>query len=141
MKMSKMFMPTLREVPADAEITSHQLMLRAGMIRKMASGVYNQLPMGIRVFNKIQDIIREEMNKKGCSRNTLFSIIPAELWKESGRWDVMGAEMFRLKDRNDRDFCLGPTHEEVFTDIIRQEINSYKQLPLNLYQIQSKVQR
>ena len=138
MKMSKMFMPTLREVPADAEITSHQLMLRAGMIRKMASGVYNQLPMGIRVFNKIQDIIREELNKKGCQEILCSALIPAELWKESGRWDVMGAEMMRLKDRNDRDFCLGPTHEEVFTDLIKQEITSYKQLPLNLYQIQVK---
>ena len=136
MKMSKMFMPTLREVPADAEITSHQLMLRAGMIRKMASGVYNQLPMGIRVFNKIQEIIREELNKKGCQEILCSALIPAELWKESGRWDVMGAEMMRLKDRNDRDFCLGPTHEEVFTDLIKQEITSYKQLPLNLYQIQ-----
>ena len=138
MKMSKMFMPTLREVPADAEITSHQLMLRAGMIRKMASGVYNQLPMGIRVFNKIQDIIREELNEKGCQEILCSALIPAELWKESGRWDVMGAEMMRLKDRNDRDFCLGPTHEEVFTDLIKQEITSYKQLPLNLYQIQVK---
>ena len=138
MKMSKMFMPTLREVPADAEITSHQLMLRAGMIRKMASGVYNQLPMGIRVFNKIQNIIREELNEKGCQEILCSALIPAELWKESGRWDVMGAEMMRLKDRNDRDFCLGPTHEEVFTDLIKQEITSYKQLPLNLYQIQVK---
>ena len=138
MKMSKMFMPTLREVPADAEITSHQLMLRAGMIRKMASGVYNQLPMGIRVFNKIQNIIREELNEKGCQEILCSGLIPAELWKESGRWDVMGAEMMRLKDRNDRDFCLGPTHEEVFTDLIKQEITSYKQLPLNLYQIQVK---
>ncbi|MCR8745930.1 proline--tRNA ligase [Romboutsia lituseburensis] len=138
MKMSKMLMPTLREVPADAEITSHQLMLRAGMIRKMASGVYNQLPMGIRVFKKIENIIREELEKKGCQEILCSGLIPAELWKESGRWDVMGAEMMRLKDRNERDFCLGPTHEEVFTDIIRQEITSYKQLPLNLYQIQVK---
>ena len=138
MKMSRMFMPTLREVPADAEITSHQLMMRAGMIKKMASGVYNQLPMGIRVFKKIEDIIREELNKKGCQEILCSALIPAELWQESGRWDVMGAEMFRLKDRNTRDYCLGPTHEEVFTDIIRQEITSYKQLPLNLYQIQTK---
>ena len=138
MRMSRMFVPTLKEVPADAEITSHQLMLRAGMIRKMASGVYNQLPMGIRVFNKIQEIIREELNKKGCQEILCSALIPAELWKESGRWDVMGAEMMRLKDRNDRDFCLGPTHEEVFTDLIKQEITSYKQLPLNLYQIQVK---
>ena len=138
MKMSKMLMPTLREVPADAEITSHQLMLRAGMIKKMSSGVYNQLPMGLRVFKKIENIIREELEKKGCQEILCAGLIPSELWKESGRWDVMGAEMMRLKDRNDRDFCLGPTHEEVFTDIIRQEITSYKQLPLNLYQIQVK---
>lgn len=138
MKMSKMFVPTLREVPADAVIKSHQLMLRAGMIKKMASGVYNQLPMGLRVFNKVQQIIREEMNKKDAQEIYCSAFIPSELWKESGRWDVMGEEMIRVKDRNDRDFCLGPTHEEVFTDIIRQEVTSYKQLPLNLYQIQVK---
>ena len=138
MRMSKMLMPTLKEVPSDAEITSHQLMLRAGMIRKMASGVYNQLPMGIRVFNKIQNIIREEMNAKGAQEILCSGLIPSELWKESGRWDVMGPEMFRLKDRNERSYCMGPTHEEVFTDIVRQEVTSYKQLPLNLYQIQVK---
>ncbi len=138
MRMSKMFMPTLREVPSDAVITSHQLMLRAGMIRKMASGVYNQLPMGIRVFNKVQNIIREELDKKDCQELLCSALIPSELWKESGRWDVMGEEMMRVKDRNERDFCLGPTHEEVFTDIVRQEVTSYKQLPLNLYQIQVK---
>ncbi len=138
MRMSKMLMPTLKEVPSDSEITSHQLMLRAGMIRKMASGVYNQLPMGIRVFNKIQNIIREEMNAKGAQEILCSGLIPSELWKESGRWDVMGPEMFRLKDRNERSYCMGPTHEEVFTDIIRQEVTSYKQLPLNLYQIQVK---
>ena len=138
MRMSKMFLPTLREVPSDAEITSHQLMLRAGMIKKMASGVYNQLPMGIRVFKKIENIVREELENKGCQEILCAGLIPSELWKESGRWDLMGAEMFRLQDRNERDYCLGPTHEEVFTDIIRQEITSYKQLPLNLYQIQVK---
>ena len=138
MRMSKMLISTLKEVPSDAEITSHQLMMRAGMIKKMASGVYNQLPMGLRVFNKIQNIIREEMNAKGAQEILCAGLIPSELWKESGRWDVMGPEMFRLNDRNDRNYCMGPTHEEVFTDIIRQEINSYKQLPLNLYQIQAK---
>lgn len=138
MRMSKMLISTLKEVPSDAEITSHQLMMRAGMIKKMASGVYNQLPMGLRVFNKIQNIIREEMNAKGAQEILCAGLIPSELWKESGRWDVMGPEMFRLNDRNDRSYCMGPTHEEVFTDIIRQEINSYKQLPLNLYQIQAK---
>lgn len=138
MKMSKMLISTLKEVPSDADITSHQLMMRAGMIKKMASGVYNQLPMGLRVFNKIQNIIREEMNAKGAQEILCSGLIPSELWKESGRWDVMGPEMFRLNDRNERSYCMGPTHEEVFTDIIRQEVTSYKQLPLNLYQIQVK---
>lgn len=138
MKMSKMLISTLKEIPSDAEITSHQLMMRAGMIKKMASGVYNQLPMGLRVFNKIQNIIREEMNAKDAQEILCSGLIPSELWKESGRWDVMGPEMFRLNDRNERSYCLGPTHEEVFTDIIRQEVTSYKHLPLNLYQIQVK---
>ena len=138
MRMSRMLMPTLKEVPSDVEITSHQLMLRAGMIRKMASGIYNQLPMGIRVFRKVEDIIREEMNAKGAQEISCALLVPAELWQESGRWDVMGPEMFRLKDRNGRDYCLGPTHEETFTHIVRNEITSYKQLPLNLYQIETK---
>ena len=138
MRMSRMLMPTLKEVPSDAEITSHQLMLRAGMIRKMASGIYNQLPMGIRVFRKVEDIIREEMNAKGAKEISCALLVPSELWQESGRWDVMGPEMFRLKDRNGRDYCLGPTHEETFTHIVRNEITSYKQLPLNLYQIETK---
>ena len=138
MRMSRMLMPTLKEVPSDAEITSHQLMLRAGMIRKMASGIYNQLPMGIRVFRKVEDIIREEMNAKGAQEISCALLVPAELWQESGRWDVMGPEMFRLKDRNGRDYCLGPTHEETFTHIVRNEITSYKQLPLNLYHIETK---
>ena len=138
MRMSRMLMPTLKEVPSDAEITSHQLMLRAGMISKMASGIYNQLPMGIRVFRKVEDIIREEMNAKGAQEISCALLVPAELWQESGRWDVMGPEMFRLKDRNGRDYCLGPTHEETFTHIVRNEITSYKQLPLNLYQIETK---
>jgi len=133
-----MFIPTLKEVPSDAEIISHQLMIRSGMIKKMSSGVYNQLPIGIRVFNKVAQIIREEMNAKGAQEILCSAIIPGELWQESGRWEAMGEEMFRLKDRTERDYCLGPTHEEVFTDIIRQEISSYKQLPLNLYQIQTK---
>ena len=137
MRMSKMLMPTLKEIPSDAEITSHQLMLRAGMIKKMASGLYNQLPMGIRVFKKIENIIREEMDAKGAQEILCSALVPAELWQESGRWDVMGPEMFRLKDRNGRDYCMGPTHEETFTDIIRQEVTSYKQLPLNLYQLQT----
>ncbi|GAA0233501.1 proline--tRNA ligase [Metaclostridioides mangenotii] len=138
MKMSKMFLPTLKEIPADAEIRSHQLMIRSGMIKKMSSGVYNQLPIGLRVFNKVAQIIREEMNAKGAQEILCSAIIPAELWQESGRWEAMGEEMFRLKDRTSRDYCLGPTHEEAFTDIVRQEITSYKQLPMNLYQIQTK---
>ncbi|MEG0775163.1 proline--tRNA ligase [Clostridium sp.] len=138
MKLSNMLISTLREVPAEAEISSHQLMLRAGLMRKMASGVYNFMPSGIRVIKKIENIVREEMDKAGAQEFLASALLPAELWKESGRWDVMGAEMFRLKDRNEREFCLGPTHEEVFTDIARNEIKSYKQLPLNLYQIQTK---
>jgi prolyl-tRNA synthetase len=131
-------MLTLREVPAEAEIESHKLMLRSGMMRKMASGVYNYMPLGLKVLKNIEDIIREEMNAAGAQEFLASALLPAELWQESGRWDVYGAEMFRLKDRNNRDFCLGPTHEEVFTDIARNEIKSYKQLPVNLYQIQTK---
>ncbi len=138
MKMSNMLISTLREVPAEAEIDSHKLMLRAGMIRKMASGIYNYMPLGLKVLKNIEEIIREEMNNAGAQEFLASAVIPAELWQESGRWEAYGAEMFRLKDRNDRDFCLGPTHEEVFTDIARNEIKSYKQLPLNLYQIQTK---
>lgn len=107
MKMSKMFMPTLKEIPADAEITSHQLMVRSGMIKKMTSGVYNQLPMGLRVFKKIEQIIREELNKKDCQEILCAALLPSELWKESGRWTAMGEEMFRLKDRTEREYCLG----------------------------------
>ncbi|MEG1003796.1 MAG: proline--tRNA ligase [Clostridium sp.] len=138
MKMSNMLVATLREVPAEAEIASHQLMLRAGLIRKMASGVYNHLPLGVKVLKKVENIVREEMDNKGAQELLASAMIPAELWQESGRWDAYGAEMFRVKDRNSREFCLGPTHEEVFTNIARNEIKSYKQLPLNLYQIQTK---
>ena len=138
MKMSNMLVSTLREVPAEAEIDSHKLMLRAGMIRKMAAGVYNYMPIGLKVLKNIEEIVREEMNAAGAQEFLASAVLPAELWQESGRWDVYGDEMFRLKDRNNRDFCLGPTHEEVFTDIARNEIKSYKQLPVNLYQIQTK---
>ncbi|WP_055668466.1 proline--tRNA ligase [Desnuesiella massiliensis] len=138
MRMSKMLICTLREVPAEAEIASHQLMLRAGMMRKMASGIYNFMPFGLRALKKIEDIVREEMNKAGSQEFLASALLPAELWQESGRWEVFGPEMFKLKDRNSREFCLGPTHEEVFTDIARNEIKSYRQLPLNLYQIQTK---
>ena len=138
MKMSNMLVLTLREVPAEAEISSHKLMLRSGMMRKMASGVYNYMPLGLKVLKNIENIVREEMNASGAQEFLASAMIPAELWQESGRWDAYGAEMFRVKDRNDRDFCLGPTHEEVFTDVARNTIKSYKQLPVNLYQIQTK---
>lgn len=138
MKMSNMLVSTLREVPAEAEIDSHKLMLRAGMIRKMAAGIYNYMPIGLKVLKNIEEIVREEMNTAGAQEFLASAVLPAELWQESGRWDVYGDEMFRLKDRNNRGFCLGPTHEEVFTDIARNEIKSYKQLPVNLYQIQTK---
>ncbi len=138
MKVSNMLVNTLREVPAEAEIVSHKLLLRAGFIKKVASGIYSYLPMGWRVMQKIMDIIRDEMNNAGGLEVGLPSIHPAELWMETGRWDVYGDELFRLKDRHQRDFCLGPTHEEVLTDIVRKEVSSYKQLPLLLYQIQNK---
>jgi len=138
MKMSRLYMPTLREVPADAEIPSHKLLLRAGMIRKLVSGVYSYLPLGFRVIEKIEKIVREEMDRAGSQEVLMSAIQPRELWEESGRWADFGPEMFRLKDRNEREFCLGPTHEEIFTDLIRNELKSYKQLPLNIYQIQTK---
>ncbi|MCR6516266.1 MAG: proline--tRNA ligase [Clostridium chrysemydis] len=138
MKMSKMLVATLREVPAEAEIASHKLMLRSGMIRKVASGIYAHLPLGVKVLNNVENIVREEMNNSGAQEFLASAVIPAELWQESGRWDAYGPEMFRVTDRNSRQFCLGPTHEEVFTDIARNEIKSYKQLPVNLYQIQTK---
>lgn len=138
MRMSNMYMPTLREVPTEAEIPSHQLLLRAGMIRKLVSGVYSYLPLGYRVIKKIENIVREEMDNIGCQELLMSAIQPRELWEESGRWSDFGPEMFRLKDRNEREFCLGPTHEEYFTDLIKNEVNSYKQLPLYLYQIQTK---
>lgn len=133
-----MFFTTLREIPSEAEIPSHQLMLRAGLMRKLASGIYNYLPLGKRVLKKIEEIVRQEMDKAGAQEILASALLPSELWKETGRWDVFGPEMFKLKDRNDREFCLGPTHEEIFTDIVRNEVKSYKQLPFNLYQIQTK---
>lgn len=138
MKMSKMYMPTLREVPSEAEIPSHQLLLRAGMIRRLVSGIYSYLPMGYRVIRKVEDIVREEMDKAGSQELLMSAIQPRELWEATNRWANFGPEMFRLKDRNNREFCLGPTHEEYFTNLIKGEIKSYKQLPLNLYQIQTK---
>ncbi len=138
MRVSQLLNPTLREVPAEAEIISHQLMVRAGLIRKSASGFYTYLPLGLRVLRKIETIVREEMDAKGGQELLMPIMQPAELWKESGRWDVYGDELFRLKDRHNREFCLGPTHEEIITDLIRGEVRSYKQLPLLLYQIQNK---
>lgn len=138
MKMSKMYMPTLREVPAEAEIPSHQLLLRAGMMRKLVSGVYTYLPLGYRVIRKVEQICREEMDAAGSQEFLLSALQPKELWEASGRWKDFGPEMWRLTDRNEREFCLGPTHEEYFTSVIKDEIKSYKQLPLNIYQIQTK---
>lgn len=138
MRMTKAFIPTLRSVPAEAEIISHKLLLKAGFIRRNAAGVYAYLPLAQRVLNKIEAIIRKEMNKADGQEVLLPIIQPAELWQESGRWQVYGEEMFRVKDRHNRDFCLGPTHEEIMTDVVRGEVNSYRQLPLLLYQIQNK---
>ncbi|QUY64188.1 proline--tRNA ligase [Helcococcus kunzii] len=138
MRMEKMYMPTLKENPQDAEIASHKLLLRAGMIRKSASGIYSYLPLGLRVIKKIEQIVRNSMDKFGAQEVLMSALQPQEIWEESGRWDKFGEEMFRLKDRNARDYCLGPTAEEYFTTLIRDEIKSYKQLPLNIYQIQTK---
>ena len=138
MRLSKMYVRTLRELPAEAEIPSHILLLRTGMIRKLASGIYGFMPLGWRSLHKIENIIREEMDKSGAQESLMSAIQPAELWEESGRWSAYGPELWRIKDRNGRDFCLGPTHEEIFTDIVRDGVSSYRQLPLNLYQIQHK---
>ncbi len=138
MYFSKLFIPTLRDNPSDAEIVSHRLMLRGGYIRKVAAGIYSFLPLGLRVLYKVEQIIREEMNTAGAQEVRLPALQPSELWEETGRWAQYGKELMRVKDRHNRDFCLGPTHEEVITDLIRNEVRSYKQLPLNLYQIQTK---
>ena len=138
MKMSKLFVQTLREFPSDAEVISHKLLVRAGYIRKLTNGVYNYLPLMWRVLKKVENIVREEMDATGAQELLMPFVQPEELWKESGRWDVYGKELMRLKDRHDRGMCLGPTHEEVITFIAREGIKSYKQLPVNLYQIQSK---
>lgn len=138
MRMSKFYMPTLREDPADAEIASHKLLLRAGMIRKSAAGIYSYLPLGYRVVRKIENIVREEMDNFGSQEILMSALQPREIWEESGRWATFGPEMFKLRDRNSREFCLGPTAEEYFTTLIKGEIKSYKQLPLNIYQIQTK---
>ncbi len=138
MKMSYLYMPTLREVPNDADIVSAQLLLRAGMIRKLVSGVYSFLPLGFRVMKNVEQIVREEMDRFGGQEVLMSAIQPREIWEESNRWGNFGPEMFKLKDRQDREFCLGPTHEEYFTFMVNNELKSYKQLPLNLYQIQTK---
>ena len=138
MRSSQTLLATMRETPAEAEIVSHRLMLRAGLVRLLASGLYTWLPLGMRVLRKVEAIVREEMNAAGAQEVLMPAVQPAELWEESGRWSNFGPELLRLKDRHDRDFCVGPTHEEVITDIARREVRSYKQLPVNLYQIQTK---
>src|SRR5471032_1144752 len=138
MKASRFFIGTLKEAPTDAEIVSHQLMMRAGMIRRVAGGIYSYLPIGLRSIRKVEAIVREEMNRAGALELLMPGVQPAELWQESGRLEQYGPELLRIKDRHDRDFVLGPTHEEVVTDIARREIKSYRQLPVNFYQIQTK---
>jgi len=139
MRTSNFLIATQKETPSDAEVVSHQLMLRAGLIRKLASGLYTWLPLGLRVLRRVEAIVREEMDRSGGQEVSMPVVQPAELWQESGRWEQYGPELLRIKDRHDRDFCLGPTHEEVVTDLVKNEVKSYKQLPINLYQIQTKV--
>ncbi|MGV8712704.1 MAG: proline--tRNA ligase [Nitrosomonas sp.] len=138
MRVSQFFLSTLREAPTEAELISHALMLRAGLIKKLGSGLYTWMPLGLRVLRKIEDIVREEMNRNGAIEVLMPAIQPAELWQESGRWNLFGPQMLKIKDRHEHDFCFGPTHEEIITDIARREIKSYRQLPLNFYQIQTK---
>ncbi|MCX7626904.1 MAG: proline--tRNA ligase [Methylophilaceae bacterium] len=138
MRASRFFLSPLKEAPAEAELVSHKLMLRAGLIRRLGSGLYSWMPLGLRVLRKVEAIVREEMDKAGALELLMPAVTPAELWQETGRWDVFGPQMLKLKDRHERDFCFGPTHEEVITDIVRKEIKSYKQLPVNFYQIQTK---
>jgi prolyl-tRNA synthetase len=138
MRTSQFFISTLKEAPSEAELLSHKLMLRAGLIKKLGSGLYTWMPLGLRVLRRVEQIVREEMNRAGAVELLMPAVQPAELWQESGRWDVFGPQMLKIKDRHDRDFCFGPTHEEVITDIARREVRSYRQLPLNFYQIQTK---
>ena len=138
MRVSKMFAPTLREVPAEAEVVSHQLLLRAGFMRKSTNGMYSYLPLAWRVLKKIENIVREEMDNAGAQEIMMPIMQPAEIWQESGRWGAYGAEMIRLKDRHNREYCLGPTHEEMVTTLIKGDVRSYRQLPMNVYQIQDK---
>jgi len=138
MRYSNYFIPTLKDDPSDAEVVSHKLMIRGGMIRKLAAGIYNYLPLGLRSIGKVEQIVREEMNRAGAVELLMPAVLPSELWEESGRWNYYGKELLRFKDRADREFCIGPTHEEIITDIVKRDISSYKQLPVNLYQIQTK---
>lgn len=138
MRWSGCYIPTLKEAPSDAEVVSHKLLVRAGMIRKLTSGIYTFMPMGLRALNKVAAIVREEMNRAGAQEVLMPMVQPADLWQETGRWEFYGKELLRFRDRNDRDYCLGPTHEEVITDLVRGEVRSYRQLPINLYQIQTK---
>jgi len=138
MRVSQFFLSTLKEAPAEAELVSHKLMLRAGLIKRLGSGLYTWMPLGLKVLRKVEAIVREEMNKSGAVELLMPAVIPAELWQETGRWDVFGPQMLKIKDRHERDFCFGPTHEEVITDVARREIKSYRQLPVNFYQVQTK---
>jgi len=138
MRYSEMFLPTVREVPSDAEVISHQLMIRAGLIRKLTSGIYSYLPLGYRIIRKLEQIIREEMNKAGAQEVHMPMVQPSEIWQESGRWVYYGKELLRFRDRHDHEYCLGPTHEEVITTLVRNDVKTYRQLPCNLYQIQTK---
>lgn len=138
MRVSQFFISTFKEAPAEAELVSHKLMLRAGLIKRLGSGLYTWMPLGLRILRKIENIVREEMNNSGAIEVLMPTILPAELWQETGRWDIFGPQMLKIKDRHEHDFCFGPTHEEVITDIARREIKSYRQLPLNFYQIQTK---
>ena len=138
MRASQFFIATQKEAPVDAELVSHKLMIRAGLIKKLGSGLYSWMPLGLRVLRKVENIVRDEMDKAGALELLMPAVQPKELWDETGRWAVFGPQMLKIKDRHERDYCFGPTHEEVITDIVRREISSYKQLPLNLYQIQTK---
>src|SRR3954471_9232474 len=138
MRATAFFLSTLKEAPAEAELVSHKLMLRAGLIKKLGSGLYTWMPLGLRVLRKVERVVREEMDRSGAVELLMPAVQPAELWQESGRWDKFGPQMLRIKDRHERDYCFGPTHEEVITDIARKDIRSYRQLPVNFYQIQTK---
>ncbi len=138
MRVSQFFISTLKEAPAESELVSHKLMLRAGLIKRLGSGLYTWMPLGLKVLRRVEAIVREEMNRSGGVEVLMPAVIPAELWQETGRWDVFGPQMLKIKDRHERDFCFGPTHEEVITDLARREIKSYRQLPINFYQIQTK---